>query len=269
MLKGFVTGIFLLCFGLINAQISTYIGVKPNALGNAAVNLNGVWSLKNNPGVFGFMEKSQVSVVYQNRFILSELSTQSLAFGYHTNLGNLGLFFHQSGFELYRAVQIGGAYGLKLSPKLGMGVNFSYQQTRFGDIYGGKHHFIAGLGVQYKLSQSLFIGAGLQNINRSKLSDFQNERLPTIFSMGVLYKISPKVVWVLDLEKEITEKLNVKSGLAIKSHHNFEVRLGVNSYPFQSSFGFGVYIKELVIDFAAIWHASIGLTPSLGILYKF
>lgn len=268
MLKGVFIGLFLASIIYTHAQITTYIGVRQNALGNVVSNLNDVWSCKNNSGAFAFMKKSQASLVYQNRFLVSELSTQSLVYGHCSNFGNVGFFIQHSGFKLYRTMQLGGTYSMSVSPRLGLGINFNYQQTKFGDVYGVKHHFIASLGVQYKLNKDIFLAVNIQNINRSKVSDFQNERLPTTLSIGVLYNISPNVVWVADLEKEIASNLNIKTGLELKAHDNFKIRLGINSYPFQSSFGFGVYFKRLVIDMAAIWHANIGLSPSLGIVYE-
>ncbi len=249
--------------------MSNYSGTREDALGNSSVNIVSIWSAKNNPGSFSFMAQSEASVVYRNRFLINELSTQSLAFGYHSQKGNLGVFIQHSGFDLFRTMQIGGVYGIELSPKLGMGLAFNYHQTRFGDIYGVRHHFLANLGVQYRLSKTIFIGASAQNINRSKLSDFENERLPTLFTIGILYKVSSKVLWLIDLEKEITSQFNLKSGLELEAHDNFKIRLGVNSYPFQSSFGFGISINKLQIDVAGIWHAHIGLTPSLGLVYTF
>ena len=269
MIRSLFCGLFILSISSAAAQISPMSGVRQHALGNSGANIHDVWSAKNNPGAFAFMEESQASVTYQNRFLISELMTQGLAYGHHSKKGNFGVFIQHSGFNLFRTIQFGGTYALALSPRLGMGVNFNYQQIRFGDIYGSKHHFSGSLGINYKLTDNFSIGASAQNINRSKVSDFQNERLPTTMVMGVLYHISSKVSWMLDVEKEITSQLNVKTGLEMKAHDYFEVRLGINSYPFQSSFGFGVHFKKIDIDIAAIWHSQIGLTPSLGLVYKF
>ena len=264
----FIVGI-LFSTMFCNAQISNIVGVRQNAIGNSGLNLNDVWAAKNNPGTFAFIEESQAGIFYQNRYLVSELMTQGLAYGHKTQKGNVGVYIQHAGFEMFRTMEIGAAYALALSPRFGMGVSFNYQQTRFGDIYGVKHHFIGNLGVNYKLSESISIAACVHNIARSKVSDFENERLPTLFGIGVLYQISPKVLWLLDAEKEISSQLNIKTGLEIKAHEFFDVRLGINTYPFQSSFGFGVHVKKLEIDIAAIWHAQIGLTPSLGLVYNF
>jgi len=269
MLKRVSFFFLLFLSSTVECQVQSIVGVRQNSLGNAGININDVWSAKNNPGSFAFMTGTQASLIYQNRFLVSELASQALAFGHKTQKGNIGFFFNHTGFSLFRTLQLGGTYAIALSPRLGMGVNFNYQQTRFGDIYGVKHHVAAGIGLQYKLNQTVFISGTVQNVNRSKVSNTENERLPTVFSLGMSYEISDKVLWLLDLEKELASRINVKSGIELAAHEYFDVRLGVNSFPFQSSFGFGTHYKQLQVDLAANWHSQLGLAPSFGVLYKF
>ncbi|MDX1349442.1 MAG: hypothetical protein R3279_04305 [Putridiphycobacter sp.] len=253
----------------ISGQLPVSSGVRQNGLANTTVTLTDVWAVRNNPGAFAFMKASQASLTYQNRFIVSELSTQNLAYGHHMKNGNIGVYLQHTGFNLFRSIQTGATYSLALSPRLGMGISGNYQQTRFGDIYGVKHHFTANLGVMYILNKAISVGASILNINRSKISDFENERLPTVFTIGAQYNISKKVLWLIDVEKEIASAVNIKSALELEAHENFDIRMGINTYPFQSAFGFGIHLDNLSIDMAAIWHSTIGLTPSLGIIYSF
>lgn len=269
MKKLFLIISFFLSNGHSFAQVNAIVGVRQNGLANTAATLSDLWSVKNNPGAFAFVDTSAVGVLYQNRFLVSEMSTQGVAYGHHFKKSNIGFFIQHTGFNLYRLMQVGGTYSMVLSPRLGMGISANYLQTRFGDIYGVKHHFSADLGVKYKLNDEVSVGASVLNINRSKVSDFENERLPTLFSLGIKYIISEKVLWLIDLDKEISSPLNIKTGLELAAHENFDIRLGINSYPFQSAFGFGIHINQLDIDMAAVWHSKIGLTPSLGIVYDF
>ena len=269
MLRIVCTIFCIICSIGSNAQTTSFLGVRQNALGNAALNIGDIWAVKNNPGAFAFDSLSEFGTIYQNRYILNELSNQGIAIGHHTKSGNFGLFLQHYGFSLYRSMQLGGTYSLTLSPKLGMGISLGYQQTRFGDIYGFKHHILANIGMQFWASPTVAIGASIQNVNRSKLSAFENEKLPTIFALGVFYKASSRVNWYIDLEKEITRQFNLKIGLELKAHDHFYLRFGSNTYPFKSSFGFGLFLKKTQINFAAIWHSQIGLAPSIGITYTF
>ena len=90
--------LFLLFSSFIYAQVYPQLGARANGLGGAVLAQNDVWSVYNNPGAFGQIEKSGVGVSYENRFLLKEMSTQSLVFGYHTEkAGNFGFHFQQYG----------------------------------------------------------------------------------------------------------------------------------------------------------------------------
>ncbi len=253
----------------ISAQTSYQIGASTAGLANAGLLLDNVWSVKNNPGKFGALKETSFGLQYHNRFLLKELSSQNFAFGHHTKSGNFGMHFQQTGFNLFRQLELGGTYALSIAKNMAIGININYHQTRLGDIYGVKHNVSAGVGIYYDLNENWAFGMAILNINRSQLSAFENERLPTVFNLGTKYKISPKVNWVLELEKEITSDINVKTALQINATDKFEMRLGINTDPFQSAFGFGLKLKQITIDFAALWHVQLGLSPTLGIVYQF
>ena len=253
----------------VHAQVSNQMGARQAGLGNVGATTNDVVAMKNNPGAFGFFQGTGVNLQYSNRFMLSAVATQNLSVGHQTNSGNVGLFIQQSGFQLFRQVQLGGTYAIQLSDRIGMGVNLNYHSTRFGDIYGKKQNVSAGVGVNYKLNKKVQFGAAVININRAKISDFQDERLPTLFILGGQFLLSDQIIWLIDLEKDLAQKLNIKSGLEIHANEVFDVRFGVNTYPFQSAFGVGIHLNKFTIDLASIWHAQIGLTPTLGLTYDF
>ena len=238
-------------------------------LANTAVTIEDEWSVKNNPGAFSFLEKTTASIQYSNRFLVSELSNQNLCFGYHTNTGNIGVYIQQSGFKLFRQIQVGGTYAMKLSKRFGLGININYHSTQFGDIYGQKSNMSAGIGMKYKLNDDIQFGASVLNINRSKLSDFEDERLPSVFIIGGVYHVTKQISWLLELQKDFNTSVRIKSGLEIKANDIFEIRLGINSYPFQSAFGFGIILKQFRIDMASIWHSKLGLSPTIGLVYQF
>ena len=83
------------------------------------------------------------------------------------------------------------------------------------------------------------------------------------------YKFSEGTFWSVEAEKDLLHPLNIKSGLEIKAHDIFVLRLGMNSYPFQTAFGVGLNIKNLRIDIATSWHTTLGINPSAGLVYQF
>ena len=251
-------------------QVYPQLGARANALGGASLSLVDVWSVYNNPGSFGLLEKTAVGVSYENRFLLKELSTQSLTFGYHTkDAGNFGLHFQQYGFNLYREIQGGFTYGMKFYDNFSGGVSINYHRIVLGENYASKNSISAALGMCYKLNDELNFSMRILNINRAKLLVSEDERLPTTFCLGAVYNFSKTALWTLEAEKGLVHPMNIKSGLEIQAHEIFAVRLGVNSYPLQASAGFGLNLSHFHFDMATMWHAQLGLSPSLGIHYEF
>ncbi|MBD3636392.1 MAG: hypothetical protein HUJ25_03545 [Crocinitomicaceae bacterium] len=269
-MKKFLFILIVLSVYFSHAQVYPQIGARSQALGGATLGLNDVFSAYNNPGAFGSMEETQVGLSVENRFLLIETLSQSLAFGYHTeNAGNIGLHFQQTGFSLYRDMLIGMSYGMQFFDNFSAGISLNYHRLQLGDIYGSKNNFSAGLGLFYQLNEQLNFGMRVMNINRARLADFQDEQLPTIFSLGALYAFSEKAFWAVDVEKDLIHPVNVRSGIEIQAHEVFAVRFGLTTHPFQATFGFGLKFKMIQLDIASTWHTQLGLSPSGALLFKF
>jgi len=252
------------------AQVYPQIGARSNGMANSSLCLNDVWSIYNNPGAFGTLEKTTLGFSYENRFLLKELSSQSLVFGLHTKKsGNFGIHFQQYGFNLYREMNGGFTYGMKLFDNFSAGISINYHGVFLAENYGSKSTVSAGLGLLYSLNEKFKLGMRVQNISRAKLVEFDDERLPTNFSLGFLYQISKKTLLTFEAEKDLIHNVNFKGGLEIQAHEILILRLGVNSYPFQSAFGLSLKLKKFQFDFATKWHTTLGLSPSGGLIYSF
>jgi hypothetical protein len=252
------------------AQVFPQAGPRSGGLGNTSLCLTDTWSVYNNPGAFGFADETSIAASYQNRFLLKELSSQGVAFGYHTEKsGNFGLHFQQYGFNLYREMRGGLTYAMKLSPNFAMGIGMNYHGIYLAENYGSRTAYSASIGLLYSLNDKIRLGMRVQNLNRAKLAEFEDERLPTYFALGMQYIFSQKIFWAIEAEKDLIHPVNIKSGLEIQAHEILALRLGVNSYPFQTSFGLGVKLSKFRFDIAAQWHTVLGISPSGGIKYVF
>ncbi|MBI3135750.1 MAG: hypothetical protein HYZ14_13825 [Bacteroidetes bacterium] len=252
------------------SQVHPQMGARSNALGNSSLCLDDAWAVYNNPGAFALLQKTSLGLAAENRFLMKELSSQSLAFGFHTKKsGNFGFQFQQYGYNLYREMNGGVVYGMKLFDNFSAGVSVNYHGIFLAENYGSKNTVSAGLGLLYAVTRNLKIGMRVQNLSRTKLADFNDERLPTYFGLGFLYQISRKTSWSVEVEKDLIHPVTIKSGLEIQAHDILAVRIGANSYPFMTSFGFGLKLKKFNFDAAAQWHTTLGLSPSLGLHYSF
>jgi len=262
----FLACLFSLRYGW--SQVYPQIGARAAGTGGTALTAEDVYSAYNNPGAFGAMEKTSVGLNYENRYLLKELSTQSLAFGYHTEKnGNFGLHFQQYGFELYREMQIGLSYGLKLFDRFYGGFGLNFHRIQLAENYGSKNTASGAIGILYQATDNLHFGMRVLNLSRTKLAEY--ERLPTTFGLGITYYFSEKVLCNIEAEKTILNPVNVKAGFEIHPHEIVYIRLGVNSYPFQSAFGFGLNLDQFQFDLATTWHSALGMSPSAGLTYRF
>ena len=254
----------------VSAQVYPQIGARSAGMGGTALTMNDVYAVYNNPGAFGAMEKTAIGLNYENRFLLKELSTQAIAFGYHSkSSGNFGVQFQQYGFSLYREMQASLVYGRKLFKNFYGGFALNFHRIQLSENYGSKNTASGSLGIYYKASESLDFGVRIQNLSRTELAEFKDERLPTRFGLGAKYAFSEKVIWTIEAEKAIVHPINIKSGFEIHPHEILYLRLGVNSYPFQSAFGFGLKFDKLQFDMSTLWHSTLGMSPSAGLKYSF
>lgn len=268
-MRNFLLLVFSLSPFVLFSQTPYQIGARADGLANSSLLLSDVWAVKNNIGVIGELRKTEIGIGYQNKYLLKEFSDQSLAVNYAAKKGSFGFYFQQSGFNLYREITTGVGYGMKLGRNFSAGISLNYHRISIGDIYGAKNAVSASAGIKYKLNKNIELGANVSNLNRAKITNVEDERFPTVLGLGMRYIFSEKAFWTFELEKSVIHPINIKSGLELKAHEMLVLRLGVNSYPFQTAFGAGVKFKKWRLDLAAKWHSSLGLNPSAGLVYQF
>ena len=254
---------------LVSFSQGTYgLGGKSAGMANASINNTDVWSLNHNVGALGFLESFEISGYYENKYLLKQLNVSGLAAAYPTNFGTFGLQASTFGFNQYRHTEVGFGYSLKLAKFISAGVKLNYLNYRFGQNYGVKHAFTAELGLMAKIKDKVAIGAHVYNLTRTKMADFENERIPTIISLGVTYFVSEKINLTLEAEKDIDQKMAFKFGMDYQIHDMFALRVGTSSGPWLATMGFGFNFKGLHIDLASSWHFQLGYSPQFSVSYR-
>ena len=92
------------------------------------------------------------------------------------------------------------------------------------------------------------IGAHVFNPTRSKISDYNDERLPTIIRFGGDYDFSDKVKVAVETEKDMAQKAVFKAGIEYKPVKEFYLRAGIGTNPTLTCFGFGINLKNFKIS---------------------
>ena len=265
----FLLFLFIIPLGLSSSNGDGPIGVRSAALGHASSCLYDVWSTRNNQGSLGFVRKTEVGAFYENRFFVKELTQSGFAAAIPIKKGTFGICYSSLGYKLYRESQATLSYGMKLSENISAGIAFDYLSTKIADIYGQAHAFTGSIGLSAKILPQVVISSHVYNPFRAKITNYNNEKVPTIFKFGAQYTFSKKVLIVAEAEKTSAKKINIKGGIEYNPSSLIYLRVGGSSYPTQASFGLGVNYNGLKIDLCTSYHNILGFSPQIGLSYAF
>jgi hypothetical protein len=245
------------------------IGARSAALGHASVSFTDVWSAHHNQAGLGFVRDISAGVNYENRFLLKEISIRGGAAALPIKAGTFGLCITNFGYTLYSENKYSLSFAKAFGEKFSAAVAMDYLSTRIAEGYGTRGTLAAEAGIIAKPIKGLTIGAHIFNPTRSKISSYDDERLPTIIRIGGDYLFSDKVRVAVEAQKDIRYKPEFKAGLEYLPVKELYLRIGVSTNPTLSTFGFGLNLKNFKIDLAASYHQILGISPQLGLSYTF
>jgi hypothetical protein len=253
----------------VRAQNFRQIGSRQAGMAYASVALNDIWAFHNNPGMLGFLNETGAGVYYENRFFLKEFQYQGLVYAQPLKRGTLSVGGQYSGFNLYSTSRAGVGYALALSERLSMGVQINYMNVRQPSYYGTKHGISGEFGLGVKVTSKWTFAMAINNLTRSNLADFQNERFETIFRAGTLYELSKRVIISTELEKDITFPLRVKVGMEYHPAEPFYIRAGAAVNATSLALGFGYVVKNIRIDLGSNYVQPLGFHTAASINFMF
>lgn len=254
---------------LMLAQVANdAIGARSTAMGGVNSTLSDLWSTNNNQAGLGFVKELSAGVYFENRFLLKETSYQAGAFVMPTKLGALGVSVASIGYSDFVETKAGLSYGQRFNEKFSVGIQLNYLRTSLTQEFGAKNNVTGAIGLMGKLSEAFTLGVHIYNPTRSKLAEFDNERVPTIMKLGLDYRFSDKVIFALETEKDIDFDPIVKAGIEYHVAEILYLRVGISNNPTSSSFGFGLVLKEFILEASSSFHQTLGMTPGISLIYK-
>jgi len=246
----------------IKAQSAGVAGARFQAMGTSL--LQGPWSVfHNNAGAAEV--KSPTVLGGYNYHYLSSLSTAVLGVLFPSRYGVLNLNLSRFGNQLF-SQQI----GLGIAQKFGntaLGIRVRYNQYAFKDL-GSKGFLVFDIGGITQLLPELWVGAFIVNLSQTKLSSFEDERIPTIMYMGFRYMPIGKLTLIVEVEKDIELTPQFKTGLEYQFLESFLFRVGVTSRPVIIHFGMGLKKKAWQIDYAVSLHPVLNMSHQLSLAYQ-
>jgi len=243
------------------------IGARAAGLSGAAVTLADVWAIRHNVAGIASLNKTEIGLFAENRFNLAAFSTVGLQVVFPAKkLGVLGVDLSRFGDQWYNEQRIGVGLGHRLGT-VNLGIKADLLQTHLEEL-GSKKVIAISLGGQSEVIPGLIFGASVFNINQAKLSDFMDERLPTVMRAGLSYQPIKQVLLVTEAEKHLEYPVNLKVALEYKIIEKLTLRTGVATATDQFSFGTGFQAKQLSFDYGFGRQSILGNIHQLAVSFK-
>jgi hypothetical protein len=239
-----------------------YIG-----LGAYSANHADAFSFIANQACLARIQNITAGVYAERRFLLNELNHFTTVAVVPSRSGNFGLKTGYAGFTEYNETQIGIAYGRNLGSKLDIGVQFNYNGIRISN-YGTASAISTEAGVVFHLSEKLHTGFHVSNPVGGKFGKDQNEKLASVYALGIGFEASKKFFISTAIEKEENQAVNVNAGFQYKLIKQLLVRAGISSATSSVWGGVGLSFNSFRIDVTTGYHPQLGITPGVLLLFN-
>ena len=269
MRKIFLLYFFLLSFNSIKAQsVRKPIAASYIDLGAYSIHHVDVFSIINNEASLAQINEPAFGVYGERRFLLAETNMFSSIVALPASEGNFAFQADYFGFKNYNESQLGIAYARNVGSKLDLGIKFNYYSFRIPG-YESPSTVNFEIGAIVHVNEKLNAGIHFYNPVGGKLSKTENEKLASVYSLGLGYEASNNFLISAELVKQEDLPVNVNVAVQYDFAKKFFARFGIatqNETPFA---GAGISWKNFCVDVSASFHPQLGLTPGLIFIMNF
>jgi len=244
--------------------------VAAGYLGFGAYSLNhtDIFSFTANQAALAQLKNNAVGIYGERRFLLNELSSYTAVAGIKTSSGNFGLKTNYSGFKDYNETLVGLAYARSLGNKIDVGAQFNFHNIRITE-YGTTSAIGFEVSALLHLTEKLHTGIQISNPVGGKFGKNNEEKLSSLYTIGIGYDASEKFMASMEVQKEEDQSVNVNAGLQYRFVKQLMARVGISSTTASGWIGVGLMLNTFRIDVSASYHPQLGLTPGLLFIYHF
>jgi hypothetical protein len=260
---------FFLYLSQVHAQSNVIIPASYSA-GNASVAREGDWIPFHNPALLEGSDESKITMLVENRFAVSELSTEAASVQFPINPVKVGVAISHFGFSTYSEMMVGLAVAHTFDKLLTLGIQFNYYSAYFSSEQGNKGTLLPQIGLLSELSPNFFIGFSAFNPTRQQIHyQFVTKNIPTIFNLGTSYRFSKDFVWLTQLSKALDSTIQWALGFEYQPVDILTMRLGGYGTPFIPTLGAGVKLNQFRVNVNFERHPVLGITSVGGLQYVF
>ena len=226
------------------------------------------WGALDNPASLPTIEERMLAFSYTPGIMgLTELTRTSVAFVERFRTGGIAFSASRFGFDLYREVTATISCGIAPMKNFRFGVNVNYCHLTIRD-YGSARTLKVDAGVQIAITGEIVYAFCVSNLNAGTIGS-SKERLPQVFSTGIMYHPIPGSCIGLDIVKDIAFPANLRLGVEYIMVALVALRAGISSEPSSVSGGLGLITSLFQLDYAISSHPDLGTSHHLSLAVKF
>lgn len=266
-MRAYFTILFLLFISTTFGQNGLHqIGSRPAGMGHTYAAEKDSWSLFYNPAGISSIQTTNLLFAYESRFNIEGLNNIGAGAITHTKIGSVGISAFRFGDDNYNEQTASLAFGNKYGiASLGGKLNYvQYTLEGFGD----KGIISFDVGGTAMLGEHLIVGAYVRNINQAKLSDLEDEKVPTLMNAGISYLPIEKLHINVEAEKDLDYDAILRMGLEYNFYKKLFIRTGISTGPFHQFAGLGFHLSLLQVDYAMSKDRNLGYSHQASIILK-
>ena len=193
---------------------------------------------------------------------MSELQnfTVSLAYPTDTAFGAFGASYHSYGYSLYKETEMVFTHSLILLRNIKFGYNLKYLTLSLNPDpaitpvieYGSDSFMTVDVGVQADFDRNFSAGAYAMNVTSPMIGKNNAEESDQKFTFGVAYKPAGGLTTTLSFDKAIEDDYQIRAGAEMWVYRMLALRGGIQSRPFNFTFGAGLNYNVVYIDYALV-----------------
>jgi len=240
-------------------------GARQNARGQTFFfSENDPFGPLSNPASLGQLSSVAFGTHYTRLFGLKDLSQTTGSVVLPAGIGGTGLIFGSFGNALYRETTVHSGWGAQVYENLFLGFLVTIGRLSIKN-YGSTIRLWPNAGLLYTFSKKLIFGMSVVNFTQVRIGKAEDP-LPQLTRMGIECRPKPGLKWTLEIYKDVRYPFELRSGLEISPFPFLSLQFGFTDRPQRVTFGTGIQINKLKIDYAIVSHPVLGVTQHASLI---
>jgi len=258
------TGILMVSHAFSQNEI--VYNARSEALSYTSVTLTDAWSVTNNQAGLAFNHIKLIGINCSDRFMLSDLSTQTVIASLPVGTGSLGSSFSLFGSSPYHEEHFCIAYGRKLIEWFGAGIGLNYHYYTVEATAQTSSAITGDIGILAMPVEEIKIGLQVLNISKSKFNRSKKDELTSGIRFGFSYSEKEENYLLgVQIDWNNYKQINVRMAAECLLIKSLFIRFGVKLLDAASySFGLGIQRQRILIDLGFEENTCLGLSSSIS-----